>query len=252
MNITQLLRNMANCIVVCCATRDKDESQVEPVDLRWTESANLGRAALDLDSIALREADKLFDQLDLDKSGKLEPSELERIDSKLKSMGFVNFKIDLSRHDTNKDGMLDTEEFRKAFIQQAMQNKSTLHEFVTKAPEFQPTVKMIWSRADADGNGSVDVNALYALVQGVYKEMDKEPMPEKDVFVLLRKHDANKDGVLQQQEFVLVFEEVFMELLIRGRVKSQFDNCDAASVTTNTTTASNNGTRSRRAKLSFR
>jgi len=163
-----------------------------------------------------------FSELDLDKSGFLENNELLAVADWVMvhfgaSMGEDKDKVVkkiMRRLDTNKDGKLDIEEFGKLFgliVQR--------HDLVLRA-----TLK--FNELDKDGSGSLESDEIDATVMWTL-----QAFPNDDDLNTYKKHllshiDANGDGKIDLNEFIILFEDLLVRLELIERARVKFNELD--------------------------
>eukprot|EP00931_Biecheleriopsis_adriatica_P029565 TRINITY_DN17539_c0_g1_i1.p1 TRINITY_DN17539_c0_g1~~TRINITY_DN17539_c0_g1_i1.p1 ORF type:complete len:411 (+),score=113.35 TRINITY_DN17539_c0_g1_i1:72-1235(+) len=89
----------------------------------------------------------------------------------------------------------------------------SLRELVTDAAERHKVCDRHFSQADSDWSGSIDSSELFALVEGMCKDLHIRSPPQAKVQELMKKVDKNSDGVLSLEEFRKLFLAVLKSCL---------------------------------------
>jgi Ca2+-binding EF-hand superfamily protein len=183
-----------------------------------------GKKLLDFTNYTPKQLDsyvtKLFAIGDLDKSGSLEQKEIHQL------LNFSGFPFDLGkaedvmkRCDTNRDGFIDLNEFRK-MIGNAMQAKpapkpngaesaapesDSSVDFSTYTPlQVEAYIQKLFEIGDTDKNGTLDRAEVSSLLS-----FSGFPFEVGSVEEMLELCDTNKDGFVDLNEFrQLVAEEM--------------------------------------------
>jgi len=204
----------------CCSQRERDD---QPPIRRHNSTEAVGS----LKGMAMKEIDKVFDQLDCDSNGTLSKDEFGRAKAKLKELGY-NMEVvgDFDNFDTNNDGNVDREEFQDQIQKQASHRADVLHELTTHNPDFNTSLDTLWKAADENGDGTVDAYELYLFINSMERKLNKDNGIDKpewkttgQVKGILSKFDENGDGLIQKREFQKLMEATFMDAIL-GRAPS--------------------------------
>ena len=144
-----------------------------------------------------------FQELDTDKSGFLEASELDKVVSwSLEAFTGDNpdaYKAKLmGKIDANNDGKLDIYEFM------------TLYEEMLVRLELVQQATKKFKELDADKSGYLESGEIDKLVELVLLAYVEKPLKEREKFrkTLVDRIDKNKDGKLDLKEFTDLWEEM--------------------------------------------
>lgn len=163
-----------------------------------------------------------FEELDVDKSGYLENEELLKVtdwvmlyfgDKMGSDPGAVRKKI-MQRLDANNDGKLDLAEFEELF-NMILQRMSIIERARAKFKEM-----------DTDKSNFLEKEEINAVI-----EWSLQAFPADDDLTnykkkLLADIDKNGDGKLDQQEFVVLFEEMLVRMDLIHRARAKFVELD--------------------------
>ncbi|KAF8562289.1 hypothetical protein P879_00998 [Paragonimus westermani] len=124
---------------------------------------------------------KLFTILDVDGDKRVS---LEELKSGLKSFGFTMDQVKgfLHKYDLNKDGEITLDEYKIAFGIQGTQRNDW---------------KRLFNELDKDRSGDITVQELMTLYDRIGL-----PFLTSEMVDWIREHDQNKDGKLNQAEFM--------------------------------------------------
>lgn len=193
----------------CCSQRDRDDETQPRVGRAGSEALS------SLKGTAMREIDKVFDQIDCDKNGTISKAEFHQAKAKLKELGYqVDLVKDFDDFDKNDDGKVDREEFRNEMRNKAADRADVLHELATHNPEFETSVATLWKAADQDGDGHVDVDELCKFLNHIDRKLGRPERTPAQAMSLLRKFDLNYDNRLQKHEFEKMMESTFMDAIL--------------------------------------
>lgn len=163
-----------------------------------------------------------FRELDKDNSGHLENMELhDVVDWVMQAYGTkmgrnqqeVHDKL-MARIDSNKDGKLDFEEFMVLF-------KEMLIQF-----SLLERAKVKFMELDADSSGfleSAEIEQVVAWAMEAFTGDDPTSYKRK----LMNKIDANNDGKLDMDEFLILFEDMLVRINLLHHAREKFTELDA-------------------------
>ena len=163
-----------------------------------------------------------FEDFDKDKSGFLEQNELHDVAAWVMEHFGTNLGDDkdkvtkkiLRRIDVNKDGKLDQDEFAKLFAMIVAR-----HDLVRRA-------KIKFTELDVDKSGSLEGPELDAVVMWTLQAFPNDADVEIYKKHLLSHVDANADGRVDIDEFVVLFEDLLVRLELIERARAKFDELD--------------------------
>lgn len=151
-----------------------------------------------------------FDELDVDKSGMLEKAEIDKV-AEWVLQAYVeksaeeraSFKATLmKRIDVNQDGQLSRQEFAVVFDE------------IMLRMDLLKRAKVQFDKLDKDNSGYLEKNELGPILK-VWAEacnVEISVDPSAALETMLNSLDANNDGKLELNEFVVLFEKVINEV----------------------------------------
>ena len=87
-------------------------------------------------------------------------------------------------------------------------------------PKFDAVVRMLFSRADKDGNMTIDAEEFRTMMFSLANEYQLPQPTEQDVRETMIKVDINRDGTIDYPEFKKFVRELFHKLIDNKRKSS--------------------------------
>merc|ERR1711920_743840 len=97
-----------------------------------------------------------------------------------------------------------------------MARKEVLDEFVMRSTEFTNILDDVWRELDGEAGG-LDKTKLSKLSTDLSKRTGRKLLSAEEINALLKRHDANSNGVIDRDEFPSLVKEMFLEFMIIGR-----------------------------------
>ena len=189
-----------------------EELRRQGYELRDSELAAL-RAALGMAEHHMRispEIRQVFERFDRNRSGKLDYRELREA---MRALGLDLTTREatqvLQKYDRDRSGTLELDEFaqlvehlRKLWYESTARELADLRAQLAEKNKYgwvSPEIRAAFERYDRNKSGKLDYSELHAAL----KECGCDPSQAKD---LLNKYDANRNGVLELEEFARLVE----------------------------------------------
>lgn len=87
-------------------------------------------------------------------------------------------------------------------------------------PKFDAVVRMLFTRADKDGNMTIDAEEFRRMMFSLADEYQLPQPTEEDVKETMIKVDINRDGTIDYDEFKKFVRELFNKLIENKRKAS--------------------------------
>ena len=176
-----------------------------------------------LQRMAMRDrASAKFKEFDKDNSGFLESKEIDEVITWTLEAFPAEGNMEVYRArlvkqiDNNGDGKLDEKEFLVLFDEMLVRT------------ELMKRAKSQFDELDKDKSGMLEKAELDKLAEWVLQAYAEKSPAERASFkkTLLKRIDANGDGMLSLQEFSVVFDEILQRMDLIAKAKKEFDRLD--------------------------
>lgn len=165
---------------------DNNKEIPKPVPIRLDDPDFLKKLEAELMELISPEIEKLFKLYDKNENNQIEIGELDQLFLKLNiQISKEGIKDIIKQFDTNKDGVLNFEEFKGIYFLEVNKLK--------RIAELEKKFKIL----DRDGNGLLSKEEIIKTYE-ILKFKTDDTFPQ----VLFDRFDADKDGYLNYNEFV--------------------------------------------------
>jgi len=171
--------------------------------------------------VLIEKASVKFNELDTDKSGFLESSEIDKVCewtlSAYPQENYEHYKKKLiERIDNDGDGKISLIEFTNLF------------EHVIARTSMLQRAKVKFDELDSDKSGFIERSELDKMIDWVLTVYIEKSVEDRTSFhkTFLDRIDVNKDGKLDFLEFLGVYHEMFSRMDMIAKAKSEFQKLD--------------------------
>jgi Ca2+-binding EF-hand superfamily protein len=73
---------------------------------------------------------------------------------------------------------------------------------------FEIVANKTFDAVDTDGSGKISEDELYIILCTIASDLEYEKPTKEELNVILRKHDKDKSGVIEREEFYPLFKNI--------------------------------------------